>query len=176
MGFYEAHQPRQQYSHALCSQPKANTHPPETLTKLMEAVEVSNPLLPTLIIVALETGMRRSELIRLKWTDINKDVAYLEDTKNGHSRYVPLSDTAPQAIDTLPKQSEEVFPMSANAVRLAWERLKNKHNIEGLRFHDLRHEAISRMFEEGLTVPEVASISGHRTVSMLFRYAHSKQR
>ena len=154
--------------------PRRTRIPPETLTRLMEAVEVSNPLLPTLIIVALETGMRRSELIRLKWTDINKDVAYLEDTKNGHSRYVPLSDTAPQAIDTLPKQSEEVFPMSANAVRLAWERLKNKHNIEGLRFHDLRHEAISRMFDEGLTVPEVASISGHRTVSMLFRYAHTQ--
>ena len=155
--------------------PRRTRIPPETLTRLMEAVEVSNhPLLPTLIIVALETGMRRSELIRLKWTDINKDMAYLEDTKNGHSRYVPLSDTARQAIDTLPKQSEEVFPMSANAVRLAWERLKNKHNIEGLRFHDLRHEAISRMFDEGLTVPEVASISGHRTVSMLFRYAHTQ--
>ena len=154
--------------------PRRTRIPPETLTKLMEAVKVSNhPVLPTLIIVALETGMRRSELIRLKWTDINKGMAYLEDTKNGHSRHVPLSDAARQAIASQPKQSEEVFPMSANAVRLAWERLKKKHSIEGLRFHDLRHEAISRMFEEGLTVPEVASISGHRTVSMLFRYAHT---
>ena len=64
--------------------------------------------------------------------------------------------------------------MTGNAVHLAWSRLKKKHNIEGLRFHDLRHEAISRMFDEGLTVPEVASISGHRTVSMLFRYAHTQ--
>ena len=97
---------------------------------------------------------------------------YLEDTKNGYSRYVPLSDAACQAIDKLPKQSDEVFPISANAIRLAWERLKKKHSIEGIRFHDLRHEAISRMFDEGLTVPEVASISGNGIVSMLFRYAH----
>ena len=58
-------------------------------------------------------------------------------------------------------------------LRLAWERLLKTNFIEGVRFHDLRHEAISRMFDTGMTVPQVASISGHRTVSMLFRYAHS---
>ena len=50
-------------------------------------------------------------------------------------------------------------------------KIKAKHEIEGVRFHDLRHEAISPMFDEGMTVPEVATISYHRTVSMLFRYA-----
>ena len=52
--------------------------------------------------------------------------------------------------------------MSANAVRLAWERLKNKANIKDLHFHDLRHEAISRFFEKGLSIPEVALISGRK--------------
>ena len=63
--------------------------------------------------------------------------------------------------------------MSSNAIRLAWDRYKKHHNIENLRFHDLRHEAISQMFEKGLTVAEVSMISGHRTVSQLFRYAHA---
>ena len=54
--------------------------------------------------------------------------------------------------------------MSPNAVRLAWERLKKKENIKDLHFHDLRHEAISRFFEKGLSIPEVALISGHNDV------------
>ena len=64
--------------------------------------------------------------------------------------------------------------MSANAVRLAWERLKKKANIKDLHFHDLRHEAISRFFEKGLSVAEVALISGHNDHRMLFRYTHLK--
>ena len=62
--------------------------------------------------------------------------------------------------------------MSANAIRLAWGRYKRSHGVDGVRFHDFRHEAVSRLFEIGLTVPEVASISGHKTVSQLLRYAH----
>jgi integrase len=62
--------------------------------------------------------------------------------------------------------------MSANAVRLAWERLRKRAGIEDLHFHDLRHEAISRFFERGLSVAEVALISGHRDVRQLFRYTH----
>jgi len=60
------------------------------------------------------------------------------------------------------------------ALRLAWSRLKKKGGIKDLHFHDLRHEAISRFFEKGLSIPEVALISGHKDVRMLFRYAHLK--
>jgi integrase len=62
--------------------------------------------------------------------------------------------------------------MSANALRLAWERLRRRAKVQDLRFHDLRHEAVSRFFEMGLSVPEVALISGHRDPRMLFRYTH----
>jgi integrase len=62
--------------------------------------------------------------------------------------------------------------ITGNAIRLAWERLKKKAGVTDLRFHDLRHEAISRFFEMGLSVPEVALISGHRDPRMLFRYTH----
>lgn len=128
-----------------------------------------------IVLFALETAMRRGEILNLKWSDIDKNqrFAYLRDTKNGHARYVPLTDLAMEAIHHGARDNEHVFPMTANAVQLAWQRMKKISNIEGVRFHDLRHEAISRFFEMGLTVPEVASISGHRTVSMLFRYAHA---
>ena len=61
-----------------------------------------------------------------------------------------------------------------NKLRLALERIKKNGNIKDLHFHDLRHEAISRFFEKGLSMPEVALISGHKDVRMLFRYTHLK--
>ena len=64
------------------------------------------------------------------------------------------------------------FPVNANALRLAWDRLRARADLSDLRFHDLRHEAISRFFEMGLNMPEVAVISGHRDPRMLFRYTH----
>ena len=65
-----------------------------------------------------------------------------------------------------------VFPISANCLHLAWVRARNKAEITDLRFHDLRHEAVSRFFEMGMSVPEVALISGHKDVRQLFRYTH----
>ena len=55
---------------------------------------------------------------------------------------------------------------------MAWKRLVKRARLKDLRFHDLRHEAISAFFERGLSVPEVALISGHRDARMLFRYTH----
>jgi len=66
-----------------------------------------------------------------------------------------------------------IFPITPLSLRCAWDRLTKRAEIEDLHFHGLRHEAISRFFEKGLTVPEVASISGHRDVRMLLRYAHA---
>ena len=91
-------------------------------------------------------------------------------TKNGRQRIIPLTKRALYILEN----TELPFPMSANAVRLAWERLKKKGNIKDVHFHDMRHEAISRFFEKGLSIPEVALISGHKDVRMLFRYTHLK--
>jgi integrase len=128
-----------------------------------------------IVLFALETGMRRSELANLKWPDINltEQLVYVSETKNGYARHVPLSPRSIDAIQHMDVDDEYVFGMSSNAIRLAWQRLKNTQHIEGVRFHDLRHEAISGMFERGLTMAEVAMLSGHRTVSQLFRYAHA---
>ena len=73
-----------------------------------------------------------------------------------------------------PGKGALVFPITTNALKLAWQRTVKRAEIEDLHFHDLRHEAISRFFELGLTLPEVALISGHRDYRMLFRYTHPR--
>ena len=85
---------------------------------------------------------------------------------------MPLTKSARNVLSRLLRKEETVFPISANCVRLAWERTRKKAGILDLRFHDLRHEAVSRFFEMGMSVPEVALISGHKDVRQLFRYTH----
>ncbi len=139
-----------------------------------------NPLVQSVFLFALATGMRRGEVLSLKWLDVDvaNRTAFLPITKNGDPRTVPLNQHAIRILDQRKAESsnetssELVFPISANAFRLAWERMKKRVGIENLRFHDIRHEAISRFFELGLTVPEVALISGHKEPRMLFRYTH----
>ena len=75
-------------------------------------------------------------------------------------------------LEKLPKEQERVFPVTDVAVRQAWDRLRRRAGITDLTFHDLRHEAISRQFESGLSIPQVMAISGHQTASQLFRYVN----
>ena len=135
-----------------------------------------NPYLWPLVILAIETGIRRSELLGLSWDNISlkNRTAYLTDTKNGSGRTVPLSSKAVAVICNLDKIRAHLFPVSDNAIRLSWGKLKKRVKLNNLRFHDLRHEAISRFFERGLTVAEVALISGHKDPRMLMRYTHLK--
>ena len=118
--------------------------------------------------------MRRSEIIKLGWTDIDftNGFAFLYDTKNGEDKKVPLTKRCVRLLQKVPQNHEKVFPITANCLRLAWGRARAKADIKDLRFHDLRHEAISRFFEMGMSVPEVALISGHKDVRQLLRYTH----
>ena len=130
----------------------------------------------SVVLFAIETGLRRSELINVEWSHVDREhrTLLVPRTKNGHPRVIPLSSKALGILAGVDVREQRVFPVSANAVRLAWERLKRRVGVDDLHFHDLRHEAISRFFEKGLSVPEVALISGHRDVRMLFRYTHLK--
>ena len=130
--------------------------------------------LPNLIKFALYTGMRRSEIIKLRWSDINwdKQWIHLKDTKNGEDRFIPLMSKIKDILKTIDNSSEELFPISEHAVTVAFTRAIKKSNLSNISFHTLRHEAITRFFEMGLTIPEVASISGHKSWSMLRRYTH----
>ncbi|ODR96660.1 shufflon-specific DNA recombinase [Methyloceanibacter superfactus] len=145
------------------------------LDRLMAAAgSCRNPLIVPIILFAVATGMRRGEILNVRWDHIDREGRSLliPHTKNGHSRTLPLMRETTEVLDTLSEMGDWVFPMSGNAFRLAWDRLRARAGLADLHFHDLRHEAISRFFERGLTVPEVALISGHRDPRMLFRYAH----
>lgn len=136
------------------------------------------PFFKTLLILAIETGMRRGEILGLRWGDIshNRRVITLTLTKNGSGRQVPLSQRAFDAMmdwkDRAQADQSTVFPMTAGALEQAWRRLLICIDINGLRFHDLRHEGVSRLFERGLNAIEVSSISGHKELRMLKRYSH----
>ena len=141
--------------------------------RLMRSGNASrNKLLKPLVQLAIETGMRRSELLGLRWDniDFSARTAFLPDSKNGHAREIPLSLSAMKIIEKLPRNRDTVLPLTINAAKHGWRRLRDRAGVTGLRFHDLRHEAISRFFEKGLSIPEVALISGHRDPRMLFRY------
>lgn len=141
---------------------------------LASAAATSAWYLRPLITLAVETGIRRGELLSIRWKDVDQTARTIRilKTKNGHPRTIPLTPRAVEILASLERKDERVFPVTPNAVHLAWERLRRRAGLEDLRLHDLRHEAVSRFFEYGLTVPEVALISGHRDPRMLSRYTH----
>ena len=146
------------------------------------AGKTQNLLIWPIVLFALETGLRRSEILSARWShlDVRNRVLVIPRAKNGHSRTIPLSHAALAILvqewqTKTTFEEDRMFPLSANAFRLAWERLRHRAGLDDLHFHDLRHEAISRFFELGLTYPEVALLSGHRDTRMLFRYGHAQQ-
>lgn len=143
--------------------------------RLREAAkQCRNELIWPCVEFAIESGMRRSEILAMVWSnfDMNSGVVLLPQTKNGSHRQVPLTSRAFTILQSLPKSAGHIFPIIDSAARQAWVRLVKRSDLKYLRFHDLRHEAISRFFEIGLSVAEVASISGHKDPRMLFRYTH----
>ena len=140
-----------------------------------ECGERKNYWFKPMVVVALETGMRRGELLSLEWKHVHLDKSwvYLPMTKNGEGRDVPLSRRACDELQALPNNiSGVVFPISITALRGLWDRSIRKADLQDLHFHDLRHEATSRFFELGLNVVEVAAITGHKDLKMLQRYTH----
>ncbi len=145
--------------------------------KLLDAADAGrNPYMRSLIITALETAMRQGELLSLSWSsvDLERRLVHLEMTKNGESRDVPLSKRAVETLKHLRDTTshDRVFPLSKGAVCQAWEHLRTRAGSQDLRFHDLRHEAVTRLLERGFNVIETATISGHKELRMLQRYSH----
>ncbi|MDA8093296.1 MAG: site-specific integrase [Betaproteobacteria bacterium] len=136
----------------------------------------ANPQLYSIVVVAIQTAMRQGEILGLRWEHLNLKVriAHLPETKNGSKRDVPLSVAARDALIRLGvRTSGPVFGYSKNGLKSTWRFMLQKLGIKDLHFHDLRHEAVSRLFELGsLDMMEVAAISGHKSLSMLKRYTH----
>lgn len=171
---------------------------PGELELLLEACRASRAsYLAAAVTLAVETAMRLGELASLRWinVDLKMRTLILPETKNGTARSVPLSTCAVDALSALPHRSNgRVFPVQVDSIKSSFRsavtrgrkeflKLQSVNRISAhtaypmfmnLRFHDLRHEACSRLFEKGLNPIEVAAISGHKTLAVLKRYTHPR--
>ena len=128
-----------------------------------------------LVRLALETAMRRSELLGLRWehVDIERRTVFLQLTKNGGSRTVPLSSEAIRILQSVPRRIDgQVFPITHEVVSQAFNRARKQAGVEDIRFHDLRHMAITRLAEKLPNLIELSAVSGHKSLAMLKRYYH----
>lgn len=119
--------------------------------------------------------MRRSELLALRWEDINFDsrTATLRTTKNGDSRMVPLSTTAINTLTSMHRSvCGAVFPITSCALAVNFDKAVARALLPNLHFHDLRHTAITQMADKLPNVIELAAVSGHKSLKMLQRYYH----
>ncbi|WP_163833252.1 tyrosine-type recombinase/integrase [Spartinivicinus ruber] len=130
---------------------------------------------------AIETAMRQNEICSLRWEDLNLDkktivIRERKDPKNKHNNHqeVPLLGKALGIVLKQPQVSDLIFPYNSKSVGAAFTRVVRSLGIHDLRFHDLRHEAASRLFEQGYDIQEVALVTGHKDWNMLRRYTQIK--
>lgn len=154
----------------------------DEITALLAAcADARNPWLLPMVEFAFETGARRSSLLGLEWKDV--DIAgrtvLLRAVKNSRSpdkiidHPLALSPRAIEILKALPRSVDgRVFPMTANAFRLGFNRARKKAGLVHFRFHDTRHERVSSLFEAGWSDTAVMAMSGHRDPKSLKRYAN----
>ncbi|WP_205204143.1 integrase [Azonexus hydrophilus] len=151
-------------------------HGDEEQRLLAECDTSGNPWLGAAVRLAIETAMRQGELLALNWkhVDFKRRIALLPMTKNGEARTIPLSPAALAVLQGLPTAlTGEVLPLSRMTLYKAFERACQRAEISELTFHDLRHEALSRLAERGdFSVLELAAVSGHKSLQVLKRYTH----
>lgn len=169
---------------------------PNEIDRIIDATQSKD--LPGVVLLAVETAMRRGEILGLTWANIDLDrrIAYLPLTKNGDSRAVPLTVRAVEVLSALPRREDgRVFecrslPNISTRFNIAAARARRVYEAErllagatpeeiaedrfllDLRLHDCRHERVSTLVEAGFGLMEVAAISGHRTLQCLKRYTH----
>ncbi len=140
-----------------------------------------------IIKLAVATALRQDEISSVLWEDFNATQATLRvrqrkhpRQKNTNDQIIPLvADTGFDAVALVTEQGERtgrntgfIFPYDGRSVGTAFRRVCRDLGIADLHFHDLRHEAISRLFEADWDIPQVASVSGHKDWKMLQRYTH----
>lgn len=145
---------------------------------LLTACRESSLELEVIVIAGIETSARLGELLKLEWKHINldKQTAQLLDTKNGENRTIPLSLRTVAALRSLPRHiNGRVFYRwtASDSFNKTWARACVRAGIDNLRFHDLRHEACSRMADK-FHMHELMKITGHKSAAMLARYYHPR--
>jgi len=147
---------------------------------LFELSQMSNKNHLRLTKLALATGFRRSELLSLTWRniDLKKKLLYIYrkncaaiDNSSG-MRLVPVPEKAKKILEELSARHGKIINLTKGAARHGFDKARKKAGLETLRFHDLRHIAISRMWSSGMNALEISTCSGHRDIKMLMRYSH----
>ena len=149
----------------------------EEIERLLAACEDSiSPCLRSFVVVALNTGMRRNEILELtrRSVDWANRVATLADTKNGEARYVYLNDAALEALRSLPPRLDttRLFPIGPNQTTMLFHRAVKRAGIEDFRLHDLRHTFASYQAMSGVAARGLQSLLGHKDPRMTMRYSH----
>ncbi|WP_299918168.1 site-specific integrase [uncultured Roseobacter sp.] len=164
---------------------------PDEIDALLKYFDTkTNMIIPMgrVIRFAIATAMRLEEIFKISWDDVDftKRIVVVKDrkdprAKDGNDQKVPLLNlTGYDAWHLLLEQKiltggkGRVFPYHHKSAGTAFRRARQAAGIEDLRFHDLRHEATSRLFEAGLTIERVALVTGHKDWKMLRRYTHLK--
>lgn len=129
---------------------------------------------------ALFSTRRQDEITRIAWDDLEPGRVLVRAMKHpggtaGNDVWVDLPPEAEAIARAMPRVDDRIFPFTTDAISAAFTRATRILGIEGLHFHDLRHEGITRLFEMGRTIPHVAAVSGHRNWQSLQRYTHIRQ-
>ena len=139
--------------------------------KLMTACKKSRAFWCPIIDFAIHSAMRRGELLRITWQMVHLDKKYItlppEITKTNKVRNVPLQPHAIEILRKLPRSLDgRVFPIGIKNFERTWTKICRRANIKGLRWHDLKREAISRLFERGLSISEVQLFCGNSLATL----------
>jgi integrase len=157
----------------------------EERSKLLESCKQSHcPYLYDIVVLAVSTGLRKNEILRLKYKDVDliKGRIIVHETKNGQRHSVPLVGHALETIKTLSETRKNISPflfpssdLSLNQpydIRPAWESAVKRAGIENLKLHDLRHDRASTLAAGGASLAQIAEALNHKTLQMVKRYAH----
>ncbi|WP_417841360.1 site-specific integrase [Terasakiella sp.] len=151
---------------------------PDEWQALLKAARQSySPCFMDVLTFAAETAMRRSEITRIMKSDVDiqKGFLHIPETKNGHPRTIPLSPDALTIVTRYMKGGgNTLFPLNYNQLGRAFRTACRDAELVDYRFHDVRHEAVSRLTEKGLSPIEVSLISGHRDLRVLMNYSHMR--
>ncbi len=160
------------------SPPRVRYLVPEQIYRLRLNCEIHSPELPHIVALAMNTGMRRGELLALTLADVNEEARSitLRHTKSGEMRTVPLNTDARKALQCLTKPQDPLAPLfpgwTPNRLTMAFRRACRRAGVGNFRLHDLRHHAASWMAMRGVNQRAIMTILGHKDPRMTMRYQH----
>lgn len=147
--------------------------------EIKQLIDASSGYLKSIIILALNTGMRKGEILNLRWNDIDfiEDYIYIKQSKSNVTRKIPMNSVVRNTLKSIKRENDFIFHSSKTGTRFtdffrSFKTACRKVGITDLRFHDLRHTAATLMVMGGIDLVTVSQILGHSTIQMTMKYAH----